>query len=38
MPESFEELGLPKNLLAQLILKHCFYHDAITARAMSRGS
>ncbi len=36
MPESFEELGLPKNLLAQLILKHCFYHDAITAREMSK--
>lgn len=36
MPESFEELGLPKNLLSQLLLKHCFFRDSVTPREMSK--
>jgi hypothetical protein len=34
-PETFEETGLPKNLLTQLILKHCYFRDAVTVREMS---
>ncbi len=36
IPETFEELGLTKNLLTQLLLKHCFYRDSITVRDMAK--
>ena len=36
VPETFEETGLPRNLLTQLILKHSYFRDSITAREMSR--
>ncbi|MFH1596066.1 MAG: ATPase [Pseudomonadota bacterium] len=35
-PETFEETGLPKNLLIQLILKHANFLDFVTPREMSR--
>ncbi len=35
MPETFEDLGLPKGLLIQLLLKHSFYRDSVSAREMS---
>jgi hypothetical protein len=35
-PETFEEIGIPKNLLTQLILKHCYFRDAVTIREMSQ--
>jgi hypothetical protein len=35
-PETFEETGLPKNLLTQLILKHSYFRDSVTAREMAR--
>lgn len=35
LAETFEETGLPTNLLVQLILKHSFYRDAISTRELS---
>ena len=35
-PETFEELGLPKNLLTQLLLKHSFYRDFISSKEMAQ--
>lgn len=34
-PQTFEEIGLPKNFLAQLLLKHAFFKYAFSAREMS---
>ena len=34
-PATLEETGLPRNLLTQLILKHCYFRDAVTGREMS---
>jgi predicted ATPase with chaperone activity len=36
-PQSFEEMGLPRNFLAQLLLKHAFFRYAFTAREMSEA-
>jgi hypothetical protein len=36
-PETFEDIGLPKNFLAQLLLKHAFFCYAFTARGMSES-
>ena len=36
VPETFEDTGLPKNLLTQLILKHSYFRDSVTAREISR--
>ena len=35
MPETFEDLGLPKSLLIQLILKHSFFRDSISSQEMA---
>ncbi len=35
VPKTFEEAGLPRNLLTQLLLKHAYYRDVITVRDMS---
>ena len=35
-PETFEELGVPKNLLIQLLLKHCFFRDSISSQEMAQ--
>jgi hypothetical protein len=35
MPETFEDLSLPKGLLIQLLLKHCLFRDSISAREMA---
>jgi hypothetical protein len=35
VPETFEDLGLPKNLLIQLLLKHSLFRDSISAREMA---
>jgi hypothetical protein len=37
VPQSFEEIGLPENLLAHLLLKHAFFRYAFTAREMSEA-
>jgi len=34
-PKTFEEIGLPENFLAQLLLKHAFFRYAFSAREMS---
>jgi hypothetical protein len=34
-PQTFEEIGLPKNFLALLLLKHAFFRYAFSARDMS---
>jgi hypothetical protein len=34
-PQTFEEIGLPENYLAQLLLKHAFFRYAFSAREMS---
>jgi hypothetical protein len=36
IPETFEELGLPKNLLAQLLLKHAFFRQSISPQRMAQ--
>jgi hypothetical protein len=36
MPETFEDLGLPKSLLTQLLLKHAFFRDAISTQEMAQ--
>ncbi len=36
-PQTFEDIGLPKNFLAQLLLKHAFFRYAFTAREMSES-
>jgi hypothetical protein len=36
VPQSFEETGLPRNLLTQLLLKHAIYHDSVTVRHMAQ--
>ncbi len=35
IPETFEDLGLPKSLLIQLLLKHCFFRDSISCQEMA---
>jgi len=35
IPQTFEEIGLPEKFLAQLLLKHAFFHYVFTAREMS---
>jgi predicted ATPase with chaperone activity len=35
IPQSFEDLGLPEKFLAQLLLKHAFFHYTFTAREMA---
>ena len=35
VPETFEDMGLPENFLAQLLLKHAFFTYSFTAREMS---
>ena len=35
MPETFGDLGLPKDLLIQLVLKHSFFRDAISSPEMA---
>jgi hypothetical protein len=35
MPETFEDLGLPRNLLAQLLLKHAFFRESISPQQMA---
>ena len=35
MPETFEDLGLPKGLLIQLLLKHSFFRDSISCQEMA---
>jgi hypothetical protein len=35
MPETFEDLSLPKGLLIQLLLKHSLFRDSISAREMA---
>jgi hypothetical protein len=35
IPETFEDLGLPKNLLAQLLLKHAFFREFISPQQMA---
>jgi hypothetical protein len=37
VPQTFEEIGLPENLLAQLVLKHAFFRYAFTAWEMSEA-
>ncbi len=36
-PQTFEDIGLPKNFLAQLLLKHAFFRYAFTAREMAES-
>jgi biotin operon repressor len=35
LPETFEDLGLPKGLLIQLLLKHSFFRDFISSQEMA---
>jgi hypothetical protein len=35
IPGTFEDLGLPKGLLNQLILKHSFFQDSVSAQEMA---
>jgi hypothetical protein len=35
VPETFEDLGLPKNLLTHLVLKHCLFRDSVSAQEMA---
>ena len=35
MPETFDDLDLPKGLLIQLLLKHSLFRDSISAREMA---
>jgi biotin operon repressor len=35
IPETFEDLGLPKSLLIQLLLKHSFFRDAISSQELA---
>jgi predicted ATPase with chaperone activity len=37
VPQSFEEIGLPENFLANLLLKHAFSRYVFTAREMSEA-
>ena len=37
VPESFEDIGLPENYLAQLLLKHAFFCYTFTAWDMSKA-
>jgi hypothetical protein len=36
-PQTFAELGLPETLLAQLMLKHCFFREAVTSKDMAEA-
>ena len=36
LPESFEELGIPRNFIAQLVLKHAFFHESVSLRELAR--
>lgn len=35
VPETFEDLGLPKSLLTQLLLKHAFFRDSTSSQEMA---
>src|SRR4030042_6127246 len=35
IPETFEDLGLPKSLLIQLLLNHSFFRDSISCQEMA---
>jgi hypothetical protein len=37
IPETFEDLGLPKNLLTQLLLKHAFFLDSFSSQEMAHA-
>jgi hypothetical protein len=37
VPQSFAEIGLPENFLAQLLLKHAFYQYTFTSSEMARA-
>jgi len=37
IPQTFEEIGLPEKFLAQLLLKHAFFHYTFTARDMAEA-
>jgi energy-coupling factor transporter ATP-binding protein EcfA2 len=37
VPQTFEDIGLPENLLAQLLLKHAFFRYVFTAWDMSEA-
>jgi hypothetical protein len=37
VPETFEEIGVPENLLADLLLKHAFFRYNFTIREMSEA-
>lgn len=37
VPQTFEEIGLPENLLANLFLKHAFFHYSFSLREMSEA-
>lgn len=37
VPQTFEDIGLPENFLAQLLLKHAFFTYAFTARDMAEA-
>ena len=35
VPETFEDLGVPKSMLIQLLLKHSFFRDSISSQEMA---
>jgi hypothetical protein len=37
IPETFEDLGLPKNLLTHLLLKHASFHESFSAQEMAHA-
>ncbi|MCL4500309.1 MAG: ATPase [Deltaproteobacteria bacterium] len=37
VPQTFDEIGLPENFLAQLLLKHAFFRYTFTAREMAEA-
>src|SRR4030065_240979 len=37
VPETFEDLGLPKSLLTQLLLKHAFFRDSTSPQEMANN-
>jgi hypothetical protein len=37
VPQTFEDIGLPENFLAQLLLKHAYFSYSFSAREMSEA-
>jgi hypothetical protein len=37
VPQTFAEMGIPESMLAQLMLKHCFFRDAASSRDMAEA-